>query len=66
MENSVEVVENAAEVSNVGLVKATAIILGVGAVVGIIFGIKKLVEKRNEAKCLSCKESEEVPESDVQ
>jgi len=46
MENEVQVVEEVAGVTNGNLMKAGLIVLGVGAIIGIGFGIKKLIEKK--------------------
>lgn len=61
MENEVQVVEEVADVSNGNLMKAGIIVLGVGAIIGIGFGIKKLLDKKKVITLSKPEEVEQVP-----
>ena len=65
MGEDVKVVEEVTEgVVNGNLIKVAGIILGVGAVIGIGYGIKKLIDKRKEAKLLNYQKQEQLPNSE--
>ena len=65
MENEVQVVEEVAGLTNGNVIKVAAVVLGIGAIVGIGFGIKKLIDKKKEIK-LNCENVEQLPESEIQ
>ena len=65
MENEVQVVEEVAGLANGNVIKVAAVVLGIGAIIGIGFGIKKLIDKKKEIK-LNCENIEQLPESEIQ
>ena len=65
MENEVQVVEEVAGLTKGNVVKVAAVVLGIGAIVGIGFGIKKLIDRKREIK-LNCENVEQLPETEIQ
>jgi hypothetical protein len=65
MENEVQAVEEVAGLTNGNIIKVAAVVLGIGAIIGIGFGIKKLVDRKKEIK-LNCENVEQLPENEVQ